>query len=143
RSVGGPDKVVTIPESVDTERFSPTEAREVRIKYGIPSDIVLLMFHGVIEPLKGLDTLLDNFSKLDANLTTKVKLMIIGSGASLRDLRKRASDLGLTDRVIWAGWVPFKRISRFINACDIGLPMRSGNFANNFVVTLALLQYWA
>ena len=34
-------------------------------------------------------------------------------------------------------------MSQFINACDIGVPMRSENFANNFVVTLALLQYWA
>ena len=138
-----PARVVTIPESVDTERFQPMEAREIRTKFGIPTDCVLLMFHGVLEPLKGLDVLLDNFSKLDADLMTKVKLMIIGNGASLSDLKKRAFDLGLTNGVIWAGWVPFKIIPQFINACDIGVPMRSGNFANNFVVTLALLQYWA
>src|SRR5256885_9320581 len=96
-----PEMVVTIPESVDTGRFQPMEAKEIRMRFGIPPDCVLLMFHGVIEPLKGLDTLLDNLSKLDANLMAKVKLMIIGNGASLRDLRKRASQLGLSNTVIW------------------------------------------
>ena len=138
-----PDKIVTIPESVDTQKFQPIAAREIRIKFGIPSDCVLLMFHGVIEPLKGLDMLLDNFSKLDSSLMAKVKLMIVGDGGSLRGLRKRASDLGLADGVIWVGWVPFEMMPHFINACDVGVPMRSGNFANNFVVTLGLLQYWA
>ena len=138
-----PDKIVTIPESVDTETFRPLEGAEIRSKFGIPQDCVLLMFHGVIEPLKGLGTLLDNVSKLDPGLQARVKLMIIGNGASLKNLEKKAFDLGLASKIIWTGWIPFTMITRFLNACDIGIPMRSGNFANNFVVTLALLQYWA
>jgi len=143
RSGVTPDRILTIPESVDTQEFHPIDTVEVRVKFGIPSDCVLLMFHGVIEPLKGLDILLDNLSKLDSSLLNKVKLMIIGNGGSIGDLRKRASDLGLDDEVIWVGWVPFKMMPQFINACDVGVPMRSANFANNFVVTLGLLQYWA
>ncbi len=138
-----PDKIVTIPESVDTETFRPMEGAEIRSKFGIPQNCVLLMFHGVIEPLKGLGTLLDILSKLDADMQARVKLMIIGNGASLKNLEKKASDLGLANKIIWTGWVPFAMITQFLNACDIGIPMRSGNFANNFVVTLALLQYWA
>jgi len=138
-----PDKIVTIPESVDTETFRPLEGVDIRTRFGIPQDCVLLMFHGVIEPLKGLGTLLDHLSKLDPGLQARVKLMIIGNGASLKNLEKKAFDLGLASKIIWTGWVPFTMITRFLNACDIGIPMRSGNFANNFVVTLALLQYWA
>ncbi len=51
-------KVVVIPPGVDLERFHPIDATEAKKRVGIPCGDKNLMFAGRIEPLKGIDTLI-------------------------------------------------------------------------------------
>jgi glycosyltransferase involved in cell wall biosynthesis len=137
------ENIQMVPECVDVSRFSPhSRNKDIRKKYGVREEEILLLFHGVVEPLKGLDVLLEHFSQAIQDFPT-VKLMIAGSGSSLEYLKRKAAKLGIAQHIIWAGWIPFSEITDYIAACDVGVPMRSSNFANNFVVTSALLQYWS
>jgi D-inositol-3-phosphate glycosyltransferase len=52
-------KVVTIPPGVDTSRFYPIPKDEAKEFIGIPPCERMLLFVGRIEPLKGLDVLLE------------------------------------------------------------------------------------
>jgi D-inositol-3-phosphate glycosyltransferase len=52
-------RVVVIPPGVDTGRFYPINSDEAKEFIGIPCGNRLILFVGRIEPLKGLDTLLE------------------------------------------------------------------------------------
>lgn len=52
-------RVVVIPPGVDTSRFYPIPQDEAREFVGVPSKQNMLLFVGRIEPLKGIDTLLE------------------------------------------------------------------------------------
>lgn len=51
-------KVVIIPPGVDLERFHPIDKDEAKRRVGVPCDDKNIMFAGRIEPLKGIDTLI-------------------------------------------------------------------------------------
>lgn len=57
-------KVQIIPPGVDTSRFYPISKDEAREFIGLPSCDRMLLFVGRIEPLKGLDVLLDTISMM-------------------------------------------------------------------------------
>lgn len=136
-------KIRTVLECVDTNYFKPKDNSSViRKKYGLDESNLIVMFHGVIEPLKGMEIILEHFAKV-SNYFPNLRLMVIGEGSQLKKLKKKSESLNIIDKVIWTGWIPYSKIVDYINACDIGLPMRSDNMANNFVVTMAMLQYLA
>ena len=138
-----PKKVTTVLECVDTDIFKPEKPSiNIRKKYGLSKNDTILMYHGVVEPLKGLDILLKMIART-LKQNKNVKFFFVGDGSSVPKLKVIAKNLEIYDSVVWTNWVFFSEIVDYINSCDIGIPMRSDNFANNFVVTSALLQYWA
>jgi D-inositol-3-phosphate glycosyltransferase len=52
-------RVVVIPPGVDTSRFYPISDDEAKEYIGVPCHDRMLLFVGRIEPLKGIDTLID------------------------------------------------------------------------------------
>lgn len=137
------DKIGIVQECIDLEMFKPKSSTpELREKYQINHNDTLIMFHGLITRCKGIDTLL-RAVPLVLKQIPAAKFMIIGDGPELKKLRKLSRKLEIESSVIFTGWVPFQKIPKYLNEADIGIPMRSGNLGNNFVVTTALLQYWA
>jgi glycosyltransferase involved in cell wall biosynthesis len=138
-----PHKISIVPESVDLKRFKPVaKSVELMSRWLLAPTDAVIMFHGAIEPLKGLDRLLELYSKC-LTPTSRTKLVIIGDGSARVKLSHQAHRLGISDRVIFPGWIPNHEIPLAIALCEIGIPMRSCNPANDFVLTSAMLQYWA
>lgn len=54
-----PQKITIIPPGVDLSRFHPLNRQEARRELGIPCQGKNIMFVGRIEPLKGIDTLIE------------------------------------------------------------------------------------
>ena len=52
-------RVVVIPPGVDMSRFYPIPSDEAKEFIGVPFDTNMLLFVGRVEPLKGIDTLLE------------------------------------------------------------------------------------
>jgi D-inositol-3-phosphate glycosyltransferase len=104
-------KITIIPPGVDLTRFYPIPADEAKEAIGVPPCDQMLLFVGRIEPLKGLDTLIEAISRL-RNQDVRVCLAIIGgepeSGTDdqsvemerLKDLREQ---FGLNDLVTFLG----------------------------------------
>lgn len=133
------DRLFVVEECVDTHFNSQLSSEHTRQKYNI-IDANLIMFHGILVPIKGLETLL-NAVPLVLQRFPNTKFMIIGNGPSLPGLMNMAKKLSIENSVIFTGWVQFRDILKYLVTCDIGIAMRSGNIANNFVITTALLQY--
>lgn len=77
-------KMVTIPPGVDTSHFYPIPADEAKQYIGLAPEDRMLLFVGRIEPLKGIDTLIEAMSCLDMQgLHRPVHLAIIGGDVNV------------------------------------------------------------
>lgn len=136
------NQIDCVQECIDLEFFKPKSSNgTIRKWYGL-GDSPLVMFHGLVERMKGLDTLVNAIPRVLGE-RPDTKFMIVGEGGDLKRVKKHAKKLGIEGSVIFTGWVNFKNIPNYIAECDVGIASRSGNLGNNFVVTTALLQYWA
>lgn len=112
-------RICTIPPGIDLSRFHPRDVREARRELGLP-DNPLVLFIGRIDPIKGIDTLLEAFARLRSRDwdDRPPKLVFIGGtvditpegteeiGADLVPVVTRARELGIADDVIFRGAQP-------------------------------------
>lgn len=108
-------KVVVIPPGVDTGKFYPIPSDEAKEFIGISRADRLILFVGRIEPLKGIDTLLEAFSFLNRDSVLRshrLCLAVIGGEpdvtqeqmtAEMARLRTLSASLGLADLVTFLG----------------------------------------
>ena len=100
------DKMVVIPNGIDTERFKPdAEAgAKVRVEWGIGEDKILIGLVGRLHPMKDHPTFLQAAALL-CQERQDVRFVCIGNGAEnyAQELYRLTEDLGISERVIWAG----------------------------------------
>jgi len=113
------DRVVVIPNGVDTERFNPDiNGDTVRSKHNL-EDSKVILFVGALTKwhrYKGLTNLIEAFTEIQ-NRMNKARLLIVGEG----DLKAeyQASCLGITDKVIFAGDVDDRELPSYYAASDL------------------------
>lgn len=88
-----PANVVVLDEYLDPEEFSPSHAGRFRARVGLPDDVPVVGAVARLDPLKGLDVLLDAFELVRAK-RPDAQLVIVGSpvlgqDAYAADLRAR------------------------------------------------------
>jgi D-inositol-3-phosphate glycosyltransferase len=106
-------KMVTIPPGVDTTHFYPIPSDEAKQYIGLKPEDRMILFVGRIEPLKGIDTLIEAMSCLDlVDGPRPVHLAIIGGepNAQPQDmtvemtrLQKLCDDLAVGQTVVFLG----------------------------------------
>ena len=109
------DHVTIVPPGVNTRRFYPIPKDEAREYIGIPPHDQLLLYVGRIEPLKGIDTLLQAIANLrveNGQQVRNISLAIIGGDADISEdqmsaemarLQRLCIKLGLKDIVSFMG----------------------------------------
>jgi D-inositol-3-phosphate glycosyltransferase len=104
-------KMVTIPPGVDTSHFYPIPSDEAKQFIGLKPENRMVLFVGRIEPLKGVDTLIQAMSCLDLqDLHRPVHLAIIGGEPNVlpEDMSEEMSRLQkLCDELCLGGLVIF------------------------------------
>ncbi len=97
-----PDElIVTIPNGINLSRFDPSNASSraaVRRSFGVPDDVPLVLFVGSQYRLKGLEFVI----RALAEMKTNAVLLVVG-GDVAGPFRRLAEQLGVRDRVIFAG----------------------------------------
>ena len=115
-----PEKVSVIPAGVDTDIFYPVPKLEARVGLGLP-DKETVMYAGRVEPIKGLDILVDSFKIL--NETRDVHLVVVGGSLSgdreLDALRQRSKQLGILEKITFTGSVNQSELGRYYSAADV------------------------
>lgn len=118
------DKVMNIiPTGLDLDRFyrenyTDEEINFMRESFGVEDDEFLCVYIGRIAQEKSIDVLIDMFSKIEDE---KFKFMIVGRGPITDDLKKQAENLGISDRVIFAGEVPHDKVAIYYQMGDVFL----------------------
>jgi len=96
--------VKAISSGISLERFNPSgDTREIRKKYAIPDKTVLL-YVGRLDPEKHIEEILKSVAL--AVKKTDFCFVVVGKGTSKTALEKLTNQLGITNRVIFTGFVP-------------------------------------
>jgi glycosyltransferase involved in cell wall biosynthesis len=99
-----PEKLAIIPNGVDPARFEvpETERARVRAELGIAEGVPLVGAVGRLVEEKAFHVLIEAISKL-AVTSPGVRLVLVGDGPLRAELERCADDLGVSERVIFAG----------------------------------------
>lgn len=107
--------LATIPTGTNTAVFHPgVDAGFVRERHGLVGRRVAISV-GRVSYEKDLDMVIRAMARVDA------VLLVAGKGPALDDMRKLSEDLGLQDKVIFAGFVPDEELPAYYNAADIAV----------------------
>lgn len=119
-----PGKICVVPAGVDTALFTPGERAEARRSLGLSPTEPIILFVGRIDPIKGIDVLVDALCGLRTELwqTAPPRLLLIGGGADdpgTPALTARARALGLLDQITFVGSVPHADLPPYYRAADV------------------------
>jgi glycosyltransferase involved in cell wall biosynthesis len=99
------EKLVVVYEGVDIPALPGAEARQrARKRWRVPEDAQLLGSVGVLLPDKGHELLIRALAQLREDFPG-CKLLLAGSGAGKEALQALATELGVSEMVIFAGFV--------------------------------------
>ncbi|HEX4266678.1 MAG TPA: glycosyltransferase [Steroidobacteraceae bacterium] len=98
------DRMVVIPNGIDTDRFRGSSAArsELRAIWGVSANESLIGIVARLDPMKGHSVFLTAAREV-ARLHQQARFAIIGGGRLLPELTRQAAQLGLQERLIWAG----------------------------------------
>ena len=132
-----PDRVVVVEPGVDLAVFHPGSQPEARATVGVPSDAVLLLFVGRIQPLKAPDVLVKAAAELvrrRPDLRSRVVVAILGgaSGTGVRNpmgLTELAEQRGIGDLVRFVPPVDRPTLAQWYRAADVlAVPSHNESF---------------
>ena len=123
-------KMVVIPPGVDVTHFYPIASDEAKMFIGLKPEDRMILFVGRIEPLKGVDTLIQAMSHLQKRASDgkPVHLAIIGGdpaaspeemNAEMARLQKLCEDLGLDQSVVFLGMRDQDKLPYYYSAAEV------------------------
>lgn len=123
-SEGGKAKLIQIAPGIDTVKFQPIDARDLRRELGIAYKDVIVSV-GRLVPRKGHDTLIKALPTILRALPS-AHLLLVGTGPYHGKLLNLVSERKLEDHVTFAGRVPDEDLVQYICAGDIfAMPSRT------------------
>lgn len=116
-----PAKVMLAPCGVDLGKFRPMDQGEVRRKLGLNGERVLL-YVGRVEPLKGLDLLVEAAAQLEPG-EDNVRMMVVGGGGQGEPetdrVRRLAEERQVHGFMDFVGRVDHDELPLYYNAADV------------------------
>ena len=114
-------KIKVIAGGVNTDIFYPENKKDSRKKINI-ADKTTLLYAGRIEPIKGLDILIDSFNVISTNQDCQLIIVggsLDGDDAELKRLKTYAYELGILNKVKFIGSVTQEELRYYYSAADV------------------------
>ena len=112
-------KVITIPQGVDSNIMKPLPKDTALQKIlNISSTDKVVMYLGTIHSISGLPVILNSIPKIIKKIPN-FKLLIVGGGAHLENLKNISKKLKIENFVIFTDYVPYLEIPRYCSLADL------------------------
>ncbi|MBI4489910.1 MAG: glycosyltransferase [Deltaproteobacteria bacterium] len=108
------DKIRVVYNGVG-RRFSPRDRQEARQELGLPAAAFILLFVGLLVPVKGVEVLLEALEHLG---DPQLYCALVGGGPLEAELKAQVQARGLEVQVLFAGPRPSAQIPVWMNAAD-------------------------
>ena len=130
-----PERVRTIHNGIDTARFSSGKADQARQLVGVSPETPLLMFTSRLDAQKRPLDALAAFQGVASEFPT-LKLVYVGNGEQAEEVRQRAQEIGLAERVHLLGFR--SDVADWLAAATVWiLPTETENFSLSVLEALA------
>jgi glycosyltransferase involved in cell wall biosynthesis len=127
--------VLVMPNGVDAARFDPAiSGSPIRTDFDLPESAVVVGWCGIMRSWHGLELLLSAIAQ------TSCLLFFIGDGPERPRIEQMVRELGLVDRVRFAGRVPESEVPRYLAAVDVGVV---ADDLTRYASPMKLLEYMA
>ena len=116
-----PEVLLWMPNPVDTDVFTPCDAgrrRELRAGLDLLPDAEAVLYVGRLAPEKELASLIGAFAAV-ARRRPRAVLILVGDGPSRESLEERVRQLGLRERIRFAGRQPAGKVLEWLQASDL------------------------
>lgn len=112
------DGMIMIPNGIDTDLFHPDHDTRLRIrkKMGIPEKTKVIVWASRLHRQKGTHLALKAFATMKI---PDIWFLIIGDGPEKSALEHQSKDLGVADKVIFAGRVEHDHLPELLNCGDV------------------------
>jgi glycosyltransferase involved in cell wall biosynthesis len=136
--------VFWIPGGVDTALFRPLNAAGLRVRLGI-ADRLTIGVVGSINLNRQLDfcygwEVLEVVKRLQH---LPVAGIVVGPGDGVPYLQARAREYGISDRIVFTGWVDHEALPEYMNAIDICVSTQSNDVVGQVRITAKVPEYLA
>ena len=115
-----PGKVSLVPCGVDLSVFCPSDQEAARNQLGLNGEKILL-YVGRVEPLKGLDLLVETAAQMDSE--DGVRMMVVGAdvdgGQEMDRVKQLARERDLEGQIDFVGQVDHMDLPLYYNAADV------------------------
>lgn len=112
------DKVRAMMDGVDTKVFRPYPKREARERLGLPLDLPIVVFLGLLNRYQGVDLLLSAIAMLKKRGSIASFLLM---GFPDGPYREKAEEMGLSDMIHFTGKVDYSDAPLLLSAGDIAV----------------------
>ena len=113
------DKVRVVYNGVDCRRFDgPVTPDATKAELGIPPHHAVVGLLARLEPQKDPHAFVQAAARVAAEVPA-VSFLVIGGGTLERELRAKANELGIADRVVFTG--PRRDVARLLAVCDVSV----------------------
>jgi len=133
--------VVNVPP-LDFSHFEETVDRDPHDELGIPRSAKVVLYMGTFFSFSGLDlvvsAMVEQFEKYP-----DLRLVLVGGGELDGKLRELVSRLGVTDRVIFTGVVPYSRLPEYLKLADVAINPFRQELLTQVALPHKVLQYMA
>jgi glycosyltransferase involved in cell wall biosynthesis len=119
-------KIIITPNAINPDKMAidSTFVADLKKQYNL-NDCIVIGFVGSIFPYHGVDNLIIAFDEIKKQVTKKIKLVIVGDGETLPELKQLTTKLKLNEEVIFTGNVKNNLIYNYISLMDITVMAKS------------------
>lgn len=122
-------KIHVIENGANTKLFKPIDKSIARDKVNLNQEYRYICFVGNLAPWQGVEFLI-KASPLVLKRCADARFLVVGDGIMKKEWMQLAEDLGVADKYIFTGSVPYEMAPIYINASDICVvpkkPLKSG-----------------
>lgn len=123
------EKIVVVWNGANTDLFKPMDSRHARGELGLGEDSSYVSYIGSLSQWQGVEYLIES-APLVLSKCGNTRFLVVGDGVLKEELVALAKQTGVSDRLIFTGFVPYDRVPLYINAGDVCVlpkkPLRGG-----------------
>lgn len=114
-------KIAVIPSGINLQKhkieFSAEDRREGRARYGFDDSHFVFINLGRLGTEKNLEEVVSFFAKISKN-HENARLLIVGGGPALEGLQKLSNELGVEEKIAFAGMVEPDEVAKYYRLGD-------------------------
>lgn len=112
------EKIVVIENGANTKLFRPLPQEQCINKLKLESCNTYVCFIGSLSPWQGIEHLIRATPSI-LNDFSDTRFLIVGEGLLKKQLYELVQEMGLTDKFIFFGSIPYEQVPLYINASSI------------------------